>query len=201
MKGTQKAVSCAAVCASVSLGLTAGTLPHCCGVGHIRLTKAWLVSDGTKSVICYGLAVKMAKWWQGLQGCPGEAQHDMSDNTLECSIYCKPSETSGRAYRLGRKHMAGSKNSKKEQAKSETKGKNKQEEVTQHMAGSRISKKQQAKSETKGKGKQEEATKYSKQHRGLLQASNGPVLKLCGMKGVGHDLNTPYHGYPFDVAW
>lgn len=28
-----------------------------------------------------------------------------------------------------------------------------------------------------------------------------PVLKMCGMKGVGHDLNTPYHGYPFDVAW
>eukprot|EP00775_Hariotina_reticulata_P009685 gene9685-9843_t len=28
-----------------------------------------------------------------------------------------------------------------------------------------------------------------------------PVLKLCGMKGVGHDLNTPYHGYPFDVTW
>lgn len=28
-----------------------------------------------------------------------------------------------------------------------------------------------------------------------------PILKMCGMKGVGHDLNTPYHGYPFDVAW
>jgi hypothetical protein len=28
-----------------------------------------------------------------------------------------------------------------------------------------------------------------------------PVLKMCGMKNVGHDLNTPYHGYPFDVAW
>lgn len=32
--------------------------------------------------------------------------------------------------------------------------------------------------------------------------SNGKaMLKMCGMKGVGHDLNTPYHGYPFDVAW
>lgn len=31
--------------------------------------------------------------------------------------------------------------------------------------------------------------------------SGRPILKMCGMKGVGHDLNTPYHGYPFDVAW
>lgn len=31
--------------------------------------------------------------------------------------------------------------------------------------------------------------------------SGKPILKMCGMKGVGHDLNTPYHGYPFDVAW
>lgn len=31
--------------------------------------------------------------------------------------------------------------------------------------------------------------------------STKPILKMCGMKGVGHDLNTPYHGYPFDVAW
>lgn len=31
--------------------------------------------------------------------------------------------------------------------------------------------------------------------------SGHPILKMCGMKGVGHDLNTPYHGYPFDVAW
>lgn len=31
--------------------------------------------------------------------------------------------------------------------------------------------------------------------------SGQPILKMCGMKGVGHDLNTPYHGYPFDVAW
>jgi hypothetical protein len=28
-----------------------------------------------------------------------------------------------------------------------------------------------------------------------------PVLKMCGMKNVGHDLNTPYTGYAFDVAW
>lgn len=33
------------------------------------------------------------------------------------------------------------------------------------------------------------------------QAGGGPVLKLCGMKGVGHDLNSPYKGYPFDIAW
>lgn len=32
-------------------------------------------------------------------------------------------------------------------------------------------------------------------------ALRAPVLKLCGMKGVGHDLNTPYNGYAFDVAW
>ena len=33
------------------------------------------------------------------------------------------------------------------------------------------------------------------------QHASRPILKMCGMKGVGHDLNTPYHGYPFDVAW
>jgi len=26
-------------------------------------------------------------------------------------------------------------------------------------------------------------------------------VQLCGMKGVGHDLNTPFQGYPFGVAW
>ncbi|WIA11692.1 hypothetical protein OEZ85_011789 [Tetradesmus obliquus] len=35
----------------------------------------------------------------------------------------------------------------------------------------------------------------------LRQQGAGPILKLCGMKGVGHDLNTPYQGYPFDIAW
>jgi poly(3-hydroxybutyrate) depolymerase len=35
----------------------------------------------------------------------------------------------------------------------------------------------------------------------LCDASKGRVLDLCGMKGVGHDLNTPYQGYPFSVAW
>lgn len=33
------------------------------------------------------------------------------------------------------------------------------------------------------------------------QHAGRPVLKMCGMKNVGHDLNSPYHGYPFDVAW
>jgi hypothetical protein len=33
------------------------------------------------------------------------------------------------------------------------------------------------------------------------QQGGAPILKLCGMKGVGHDLNTPYQGYPFDIAW
>lgn len=27
------------------------------------------------------------------------------------------------------------------------------------------------------------------------------AMRLCGMKDVGHDLNTPYQGYPFSVAW
>lgn len=26
-------------------------------------------------------------------------------------------------------------------------------------------------------------------------------LELCAMRGVGHDLNTPYQGYPFTLAW
>ncbi len=26
-------------------------------------------------------------------------------------------------------------------------------------------------------------------------------LQVCGMKDVGHDLNTPFQGYPFGVAW
>ncbi|KIY92431.1 hypothetical protein MNEG_15533 [Monoraphidium neglectum] len=26
-------------------------------------------------------------------------------------------------------------------------------------------------------------------------------LDLCGMRGVGHDLNNPFQGYPFTVAW
>mgnify|MGYP001811163654 CR=1 FL=1 len=26
-------------------------------------------------------------------------------------------------------------------------------------------------------------------------------LDLCAMKGVGHDLNTPFQGYPFGLAW
>jgi hypothetical protein len=26
-------------------------------------------------------------------------------------------------------------------------------------------------------------------------------LQLCGMRGVGHDLNTPFQGYPFGLAW
>jgi hypothetical protein len=37
--------------------------------------------------------------------------------------------------------------------------------------------------------------------RAAQQQGAGPILKLCGMKGVGHDLNTPYQGYPFDIAW
>jgi hypothetical protein len=32
-------------------------------------------------------------------------------------------------------------------------------------------------------------------------AGSPPPLKLCAMKGVGHDLNSPYQGYAFDIAW
>lgn len=88
----------------------------------------------------------MAKWWQGLQGCPGEPRAEHSDQTLDCSVYCEAGAAS-RAARLDRKQRAAGRK----------------------QAG--------------------------------MTAAGGPILKLCGMKGVGHDLNTPYHGYPFDVAW
>lgn len=26
-------------------------------------------------------------------------------------------------------------------------------------------------------------------------------LELCGMKGVGHNVDTPVEGYPFTIAW
>ena len=32
-------------------------------------------------------------------------------------------------------------------------------------------------------------------------ARGGPMVRLCGMKGVGHELNNPTTGYPFGVAW
>lgn len=87
----------------------------------------------------------MAKWWQGLQGCPGEPRSDYSDQTLDCSVYCEAG--AGSALRLSRKHRAAGKK------------------------------------------------------QAPVAATGVPILKLCGMKGVGHDLNTPYHGYPFDIAW
>lgn len=34
-----------------------------------------------------------------------------------------------------------------------------------------------------------------------LCGGEGEQLELCGMKGVGHDLNNPFQGYPFTVAW
>lgn len=48
------------------------------------------------------------------------------------------------------------------------------------------------------RGKQE--ARYRREKAQQLH-SGRPILKMCGMKNVGHDLNTPYHGYPFDVAW
>lgn len=85
--------------------------------------------------------LKMAKWWQGLQSCPGEPRADYHDDRLECSVYCESQQAAQRRPMLGRKE-------------------------------------------------------------GTMQSHVGrPILKLCGMKGVGHDLNTPYQGYPFDVAW
>ncbi|KAI8462535.1 MAG: hypothetical protein J3K34DRAFT_447686 [Monoraphidium minutum] len=35
----------------------------------------------------------------------------------------------------------------------------------------------------------------------LCGAGAAAPLDLCGMRGVGHDLNTPFQGYPFGLAW
>jgi hypothetical protein len=98
-------------------------------------------------------SVKMASWWQGMQGCTGEPRTVFTDQILECSIYCE-SQAAAERRPMANKKMATRRPVNK---------------------------------------KKIEASRQS--------GGRGPVLKLCGMKGVGHDLNTPYHGYPFDITW
>eukprot|EP00879_Flechtneria_rotunda_P012861 GHRR01013430.1.p1 GENE.GHRR01013430.1~~GHRR01013430.1.p1 ORF type:complete len:166 (+),score=41.45 GHRR01013430.1:340-837(+) len=93
--------------------------------------------DGSKFIS----TLKMAKWWQGLQGCSGDPQPANSDKILDCTVYCDPASAAA-----GRRHL-------------------------------------------------------SRKLAATQAASSKAYLKLCAMKGVGHDMHTPYQGYPFDIAW
>lgn len=101
-------------------------------------------------------AVKMAKWWQQMRGCPGERQLEFSDDRLECYLHCSSAPANARL---------------------------------------------PMKPQTVNPLRPSKPDARIRREKAQQLHSGRPILKMCGMKGVGHDLNTPYHGYPFDVAW
>lgn len=123
---------------------------HLSSVPSDALTTAAAAAAAT-GVVAPPSAVKMAKWWQKMHGCPGEPQSEYNDDRLECYVYCSSAPANARLPMSPMKHSRPEARYRREKAK--------------------------------------------QMHSGR------PILKMCGMKGVGHDLNTPYHGYPFDVAW